>query len=123
MGQGLFSTFAGAMDSEIGCISSKFVNSTKLSSAVVAQEERDASQRDFDRLERWPSSNPVVFSKTKCNICAWVWPVPNRSTDWVRAALRKRILLCWWIRNSPGPSNACSQPRKPTVFWASSKEV
>ncbi|RMC14229.1 hypothetical protein DUI87_09320 [Hirundo rustica rustica] len=39
-----------------------------MSSVVNALEERDAIQRDPDRLERWASVSLVKLNKAKCNV-------------------------------------------------------
>ena len=40
----------------------------KLSYAIIMMVGRDAIQKDFDRLERWPCANLLKFNKAKCKI-------------------------------------------------------
>ena len=44
------------------------VDDIKLSGVVETIEERDATQRDSDRLERGASVNLMKFSNTKCKV-------------------------------------------------------
>ncbi|PKU39987.1 rna-directed dna polymerase from mobile element jockey-like [Limosa lapponica baueri] len=65
IGIGLFSIFVGDMDSWIKCTLSKFADDTN---AVDMQEERDATQRDLDRLERWLCAKLIKFNKDKYRV-------------------------------------------------------
>ncbi|GAB0176693.1 hypothetical protein GRJ2_000134500 [Grus japonensis] len=56
------------MDSRIECTLSKFANDTKLCGGVDMLEERDAIQRDLDRLERWARVNHMKFNKAQCKV-------------------------------------------------------
>lgn len=47
------------------CSESLLFLNRKMSSTINALEERDAIQRDFDRLERWAM---VKMNKAKCNV-------------------------------------------------------
>ncbi|GAB0202810.1 cAMP-dependent protein kinase inhibitor alpha [Grus japonensis] len=56
------------MDRGIECTLSKFANNTKLCGVVDMLEERDAIQRDLDRLERWARENRMKFNKAKSKV-------------------------------------------------------
>ena len=69
----------------------------------------------------WSSTMPSA------RFCSWVVAIPSTNTGWaengLRAVLRRRTLGCWLIRSSASPSNVHSQPRRPTVSWAASREA
>ena len=51
----------------------------------------------------------------------------SQKTGWVenglRAALRRRTWGCWWTRSSTWAGSVRSQPRRPTISWATSEEA
>jgi len=68
VGPALFNTFVGDTDSGIKYTLSMFPSNIKLSGAVDTLEERNAIQRDLDRIERWARVNLMNFNKAKCKI-------------------------------------------------------
>ena len=64
----LCKVFINDIDGGVECTFSKFSVDTKLSGSADALEERDATQRNLGRLEKWAHMNLMRISKVKCKM-------------------------------------------------------
>lgn len=60
--------FVNDIDDKIECILRRSAVDIKLSGAIDKVEERDAIQRDMDKLKKWANVNLVRFNKAKCKV-------------------------------------------------------
>jgi len=68
LGLVFFNILVGNIDIGIECNLNRFADDIKQNGAVHTLEERDAIQRDLDRLERWAHANLMRFNKVKCKV-------------------------------------------------------
>ncbi|GAB0204925.1 mitochondrial enolase superfamily member 1 [Grus japonensis] len=96
LGLALFNIFVGDMDSGIECTLNKFANDTKLCGGVDMLEERDAIQRDLDRLEKWAHVNRMKFKKAKCKVLHMGRHNPKHnyrlSEEWIESSPEEKDL-------------------------------
>jgi len=94
LGPALTHTCISDIDDEIKCTLSKFADDIKLRGAVDTADERDAIQRDLDKLERWTSINLIGFKQNKQNttFCAWVEVIPDMYTGSEKNSSRVALL-------------------------------
>lgn len=118
----LFNIFFTDLVGGIEPILSKSAPLTKLNDA-----EKDAVQRDQDKLEKWAQKNLMRFKTNKKKPSAsynWVRAVPDLCTTWENL-----------LRNSPAEKDSgilvyekldinqqCLEPRRPIVSRTASKE-
>ncbi|PKU37364.1 adamts-like protein 1 [Limosa lapponica baueri] len=71
------------------CTLGKFADDSKLTGVVVTcLRDRDAIQRDLNRLEKWAHGNLMRFIKAKCKVAIWVRATPSINTGWGMKGLR-----------------------------------
>ena len=96
LGLVLFNIFVGDMDSGIKVTRSRFADDTKLSGAADMLEERDAIQRDLNRLQRWAHANLLKFSKAKYRVLNMCQGNPKRryrlGREWLESDCEEKDL-------------------------------
>lgn len=65
---------------------------SKLSGVVDIPEGRDATQRDYDKLERWALVNLMRFNKAKCEVLHLGRGNPGMYTNWEKSSPAEKDL-------------------------------
>ncbi|GAB0179098.1 mitochondrial enolase superfamily member 1 [Grus japonensis] len=95
---------------------SKFANTTKLCDALNTLEERDAIQRDLDRIERWAPVNCMKFNKAKCKVLHMDRGNPKHNYrvggEWIESSPEKYLGVLVEAQRDPAMC-ACSPESQP----------
>ncbi|KAJ7402263.1 hypothetical protein BTVI_88127 [Pitangus sulphuratus] len=77
LGPVLFDIVINDLDTGLEVILRKFADDTKLGGAAESLEDREALQRDLNKLEGWAITNHMKFNKGKCWILHLEWGDPR----------------------------------------------
>lgn len=93
---------------------------------LTQEKERIRPRKSWEILR----SRPVRISQSSASLstrsCTWAGAILDKSTEWekmsLRAAVQRRTWGFWWMKSRTWANNGLSEPRRPTVSWAASKE-